>query len=351
MKQNISLFKRANGVWYILDRTSFKDVWRSTGTSIKADARKVLVTYRTLHPIAGSPSPILSVKTIRLSIFEKEFMEYAMQSYAVGSCNIFQRVFFYLKHIAGDPSLNAINMHILDRYKTERLNALSAVSVNIELRSLRTLMATAVRWGYLEKNPFSGLKLVSVPEKTPRFLEENDFIRLYNAIGQKWLREIVLFAVNTGARRSEVVNLKWSDVDLSRRMVSFESNGGFRVKAGKRRSIPLNDEVLKLLSSIKNSTNCEYVFNLDGHRIDESLVTHKFKKCIRRVGLQDDIKFHSLRATFASWLVMKGAPIYSVSKLLGHSDVTTTQRYYAHLSPDTLHDVVMMISSHIKETQ
>ena len=359
-RHSIYLFKRSNGVWYILDKRHGNSIWRSTGHTERRIAAKILREYLALHttnPPEMVTVPIAidipkeertqvheNISTLTLEKFEQEFVEYAMHNYSEGSRDIFRRALSFLKELSGNIPLTAMNMRLIDRFKTGRLKTRSAVSVNIELRSLRTFMATAVRWGYLDKNPFSGLKLVPVAERAPRFLELDEFNKLYKSIGQQRLREIVLFAIHTGTRRSEIVYLKWSDVYMERRVVSFESYGAFRVKAGKRRSVPLNDEVWNLLSHLRGKATCEYVFSLDGHRIDESLVTHKFKKCVTRIGIKKDIKFHSLRATFASWLVMKGVPIFSVSRLLGHSQVTTTQKYYAHLEPDTLHEVVNKIT-------
>ena len=337
---NLTLFKRSNGIYYIVDRRSEMAVWKSTGKTVKDEAKKVLREYHELHPLDLSPKP---GQRIRLYEFQHEFDEFAKQNYATGSREIFASALMHLRRLTGDVYLDTMTMRNVDSYKTIRLQTVSPVSVNIELRALRTFLTTAVRWGYLEKNPFGGMKLVTVPDKTPKYLEPGEYDRLYAAIGQQWLREVVFFAVHTGARRSEIVNLKWTGVNLGLQIVSFESDGGFRVKAGKRRSVPLSEEVFQQLQRLEEKRCSEYVFTLKNRRIGANLVTQKFKKCVRRAGLSNDLRFHSLRATFASWLVMRGAPICSVSKLLGHSEVTTTQRYYAHLEPDTLHDVVQMI--------
>jgi integrase len=125
-------------------------------------------------------------------------------------------------------------MKVIDEYKTKQLAEVTGVTVNVELRSLRTMMNIAVRWGMLEKNPFSGMKLVSIAEKALRFLTLEEYKNIYYSISEEWLKNVVLFAVMTGARRAEIVHLRWSDIDLNRKVASFESRGGFRVKAGKR---------------------------------------------------------------------------------------------------------------------
>jgi len=88
------------------------------------------------------------------------------------------------------------------------------------------------------------------------------------------------------------------------------------------------------------STN---VFARSGNRLSQSYVEHKFKQYVRSAGLKENLKFHSLRHTFATWLVQNGASIYEVQKLLGHSDIKTTQ-IYAHLLASELHSTVNRIS-------
>ena len=89
-----------------------------------------------------------------------------------------------------------------------------------------------------------------------------------------------------------------------------------------------------------SSTN---VFARSGNRLSQSYVEHKFKQYVRSAGLKENLKFHSLRHTFATWLVQNGASIYEVQKLLGHSDIKTTQ-IYAHLMASELHSTVNRIS-------
>jgi site-specific recombinase XerD len=87
----------------------------------------------------------------------------------------------------------------------------------------------------------------------------------------------------------------------------------------------------------------EYVFTLNGKKILDGWVSHAFKKAVRKAGVDSRLHFHSLRHTFATWLVQNGVGIYEVQKLLGHSSVAVTQ-VYAHLAPSELHGAVEKIS-------
>jgi site-specific recombinase XerD len=106
----------------------------------------------------------------------------------------------------------------------------------------------------------------------------------------------------------------------------------------------MSDDVYELLSGLKEPpTKSQVVFARHGGKMKQSYVEHKFKQHIRAAGLRDELKFHSLRHTFATWLVQSGASIYEIQKLLGHSDIKTTQ-IYAHLAASELHSAVNRIS-------
>jgi site-specific recombinase XerD len=86
----------------------------------------------------------------------------------------------------------------------------------------------------------------------------------------------------------------------------------------------------------------DYVFTREGQLIKRKTLTERFKFINEKAKLNPDYHFHSLRHTFASWLVQKGVSIYEVSKLLGHSDIKTTQ-IYAHLRGDDLKRAVDLL--------
>jgi site-specific recombinase XerD len=101
------------------------------------------------------------------------------------------------------------------------------------------------------------------------------------------------------------------------------------------------------LLSVKHSQEIgEYVFTHRGRKIAEDCLSQLFKRAVRdkKAGLNERLHWHSLRSSFASWLVIDGVSIYAVSKLLGHSSVAITQKHYAHLSTENLHNDVNRIS-------
>ncbi len=135
------------------------------------------------------------------------------------------------------------------------------------------------------------------------YLTKQDFERLLAVIKENWLKEIIVFAVSTGLRRGELLNLKWSNVDMQRKLLYIESSPTFRTKAGKRRTIPLSDTALLILQARQRKGLSGCVFTWDGKIISGCFLSHLFKRYVRQVKLSNqDIHFHSLRHSFASWL-------------------------------------------------
>jgi integrase len=150
-----------------------------------------------------------------------------------------------------------------------------------------------------------------------------------------YLQPMVLLSLNTGLRRGEVLQLKWTDVDLLQRKLVVR---GDNTKSGKTRYVPLNAEALTTLEQWKNSAGTsEWVFaGLDGERMNG--IKTSWGGVLDSAAVAD-FRWHDLRHHFASRLVMKGVDLNTVRELLGHSDLSMTLRY-AHLSPEHKADAV-----------
>ena len=332
---HVALFKRTNGVWYVLYTIDGKRRWKSTGSRTKSDALGKLSELEKTPP---SPAPRKTLKE-----FEEMFLSYARENYARSTLGIFQRAFRDFENIAGNPPLASLSHLHLDTYRTARLKVVSPSSVNIELRALRSMMSVAVRWKLLAENPFKGMKQVRVPEKPPTYFSRKELQELLSTVKEGWFKELVAFAALSGMRRGEILNLRWENVDLPNRLIRVQSDASFSTKTGKNRIIPLNEIAAQLLIQRRRDLSAEYVFSVAGHRISPRYVSHKLKKYVRKAGVNPNLHFHSLRHSFATYLVQAGVSIYEVQKLLGHSSVVMTQ-IYSHLAPAELHSAVNRIT-------
>lgn len=209
-------------------------------------------------------------------------------------------------------------------------------SVNRLLIMMRYIFNLAIRWEVpgIKTNPCRGIEQLKVNNKFERYLSPEEGERLYQAVcasDNPMLRFIVPMLLLTGARRSEVLNARWQDFDVDRRTWRIP-----KTKSGFVRHVPLSDGALNVLQIVPRLPECEYVFaNPQTGKPYHSVYTawHTARKA---AGLSD-VRMHDLRHTHASYLVNAGRTLYEVQKILGHTQVKTTQRY-AHLSHDTLVD-------------
>jgi integrase len=144
------------------------------------------------------------------------------------------------------------------------------------------------------------------------------------------LTPLVLVALNTGLRRGELFNLRWSDVHMDKRLLTGR---GATAKTGQTRHVPLNREAVAVLTAWRAQSPADgYVFpGRDGTgRLDN---VRKAWTALLREAKIEGFRFHDLRHHFASKLVMAGTPLYTVQRLLGHHSPLMTAKY-AHLSPD-----------------
>jgi integrase len=222
----------------------------------------------------------------------------------------------------------------MEEYFLKRMKDRSAYSAKRDLAYISCALKRAISEGYLISNPCQGIKSFRLPEKFPNYYSKEEFLKLISVIEDMDLRDVVKFAVNTGLRQMEIITLKWSQINMEDRYFILDNQAQL-TKTKRVRNVPINQNSFDILKQRKENIINEYVFNYQGKPIKQEYLIHKFKKYVYKAKINPGLNFHSLRHTFASWLIQKGAPIYQVSKLLGHSNLSTTE-IYSHLRRDDL---------------
>ena len=234
---------------------------------------------------------------------------------------------YYLCNIV--PSVISELKGRLLKEKTSRGTYRSQSTANRYLASLSSVFSIAVKeWSWLKENPV--LKISRYKEGKPReqFLTKEEIEKLLEICKMNkspHLYSVTLFAVCTGARRGEILSLKWKDVDFERRTSTFRNT-----KNGETRTLPLSDTIVSCLLNErkKRVIFSEYVFpSVDGRRPAE--IRTAWDNAIKEAGLS--ICFHTLRHTAASHLVMGGASSIEIGAILGHKTLAMVKRY-CHLS-------------------
>src|SRR3989338_5547161 len=201
-----------------------------------------------------------------------------------------------LKSFFGGRYLYIIGPQLVEEYKIKRSKDVKPATVNRELACLKCMFNKAIEWGKTEDNPVRKVKLFRENNTRIRYLEKEEIQRLIDNCAPH-LKPIVTIAVNTGMRKSEILNLKWIDIDFKRNLLYL-----IETKNGERRDVPINDTVKGTLIKVLKRPESSYVFCNERGKPYANVRT-SFDTALKKAEIKD-FRFHDLRHTFASHLIM-----------------------------------------------
>jgi integrase len=241
-----------------------------------------------------------------------------------------------LKAAFGSKTLAGIGVKDVEQYKAARAEKRSPATVNRELACLKHLFNKAIHWGYARENPVRKVRLFKENNQRTRYLEPSEREKLLACCSPE-LRPVVVVALNTGLRLGELIALTWADIDLGKGLLHVRDS-----KSGEGRHVPLNAEAVEALRSLTRHIDSPRVFFSRYGKPYRSVRTG-FENACKRAGVEG-FRFHDLRHSFASYLVMAGVDLNTVRELMGHKTITMTLRY-AHLSPEHKQAAVEKLSA------
>ena len=215
----------------------------------------------------------------------------------------------------------------VEKWKAERSKETGFTEVDRELACLKHMFNKAIEWGLMKENPAKTVKLFRKTRQRDRFLSHEEIARFFVHLPAHQ-QAMMQFALLTGLRKANVLNLRWSQVDLSHACLHIpadEAKGGIDLR------LPLSSEATELLAGLPHHPESDYVFCKDDGRPYRDIYSG-FRLAVKKAGLQE-VTIHTLRHTVGSHLVMHGVDLATVKDLLGHRDIRTTLRY-AHLAQD-----------------
>jgi integrase len=222
--------------------------------------------------------------------------------------------------------------------ETLKQKNLAPGTINRALVLLRYAYKLAHRWNVpgISLDGITGVRYLKNDNRIERYLTTEQTAQLQEAVrssNNPLLPNIVAFLIYTGARKREVLEAKWTDIDWVQRSWKISKN-----KSNKIRHIPLSHGAIDTLMLAKAHRNLkeasDYIFPNPNTLKPFTSIYFSWDAARKRAGMPD-LRVHDLRHSFASFLVNAGRSLYEVQELLGHADIKTTSRY-AHLSRERL---------------
>jgi tyrosine recombinase XerC len=248
------------------------------------------------------------------------------------------------KQFLGEQTIENIDYLILRKYLAAlKEKNMRSRTIARRLSALRSFFKFLTRDGFIKTNPMLTLLSPKLDKHLPQFLTEEEVVKLINAVIPKSVTDDLSFRnrailetfYSTGIRISELVGLNIEDIDFISCVVKV------RGKGKKERLAPIGDYAIRAIRVYleKRKKEHEVLFlNKFGRRITDRGVRDIVKKYLHLAGIRGGISAHTLRHSFATHLLNRGADLRSVQELLGHANLSTTQ-IYTHLTTERLKSV------------
>jgi integrase len=336
-------------VWALDFTVNGKRVVKSTGTANRKEAERILHTIQ--GKIASNRFHLeeLYQEGVHIGKFFSEYFLYAASLKKDSTLYNERNIARDFMEYTGDVTLDFLhNPRFLDQWRAHLLSKIRPATFNIRRRFLHAALNIAVKWKYIRENPMTKVPKAKSDEKR-LFMTDDELTKVFNLIDSdlktlrvkrhlRFLREfrnLVIFLLNTGLRRREALHLKRNDLDFVHNLIHV-----VETKTGRTRVIPMNKTSKEILLQLE-----EHLFG----KMNLEHVSRKFGIYVGRAKMEN-FRLHSLRHTFATNLIAAGVDIYTVSRLLGHSDIRTTM-IYAKSNVDVMKKAVMLLDAPMSQTE
>jgi len=323
------------GIWYIDCSFNGRRIRKPAGTNKK----EALLQLAREIQIQMNAETNASAEELNTKLFDDLCDEYLIHSKTHKKPNSYRRdqgMIKNLKSVFSGKPIGTITPYDLEKYKVARIEEVTQSTVNRELTCIKHMFNMAVEWGHLKSNH---LRIVRNFRESPgrlRYLTITESEKLIESCADH-LRPIVIMALHTGCRKGEILSLTWADVDLENRVLTIRKSKNNEIKI-----IPINGFLYETLVALPKNGDSQPVFTgSDGKPYVD--IKRSFATALKKAGIKN-FRFHDLRHTFASHLVMAGVDIRAIQELMGHKDIRMTMRY-SHLSDAHLREAVKKLEN------
>jgi len=301
-------------------------------------------------------NPILS------RYLETDYYPYLRSNRREGTLVSYRNALNHFLRINSDRRLSQYKRIDIEKYKHHRLESdgVRKVTINIEIRGIKAAFSWAYKHDILEKHPLKGQGFLFDVKAHKRAFKDYELQRLFKFTNGKMIGLVIRLAYHTGMRIGELSSIKWKLVDLKDKFIYLPAE---ITKTNSSRSVPLNPEafnIVKIFESQlrskvqkypnwyneRDKMDCFLLQKDRGHgQYVRRSIQDMFRKSMKEAGLPQELTFHSLRHSFATHALEKGANIYGVSKIMGHSTPMVTSQFYDSTTALNYRDITDLLSS------
>ncbi|MGO9379431.1 MAG: tyrosine-type recombinase/integrase [Dissulfurispiraceae bacterium] len=349
-------------VWWMAFVVNKKQVQRSTGTTDQRSAERIYAKVTTeINEGKWLDKEQSAKRTLDEMIerYEREYTNLKPHSSKTRDWTIFKHLRIYF----GDGATLKEVGKLVGSYEawrrtqqTKRGSSPNSGTIRKELLLLGRMFNIARKqWAWGVANPVHDIELPPDSAQRVRYLNKKDpkesveLVKALEKAPQTWLLPFVRIALGTGLREGNLVNLKWSEVNLLTQTITIDAE---KMKNDEYFGNPLASTAFEELLRMQQARGeGEFVFyGDDGKQLSERKVQRAFKAAVMVAAVKAptiiDFRFHDLRHTYASYLRQGGVALEDIAALLGHKDLRMTKRY-AHLNPDSLREPVKVLDNRL----
>jgi integrase len=318
----MSLYKRKNSsYWWLKITIGGRTIQRSSGTEDKTKAQEYHDTLKAQlwqqDRLGVKPTHSWREAVVRWLIETSDKATHLED----------KRKLAWMHDYLGDLTLNDINQDVIDKIRSAKLKEASKATTNRYLALIRSILIRARdEWEWIDKAP--KIRLFKESNSRERSLTSDQFQALMQELPAHQ-RETVMFALATGLRQRNVLELEWSQVNLELRHAWIHAG---QSKNRRPIAVPLNDTAMQVLQRQQGKHETR-VFTYLGKPL-KAANTKAWANALKRAGITD-FRWHDLRHTWATWQRQAGTPTHELQRLGGWRTGAMVERY-AHLAPDHL---------------
>jgi integrase len=330
--KTMGLYMRGQ-VWWMTFVYQGRQMRKSTETTSKTLAKKIFDKVKGQIAEGKWFESLPGKDTTFAEMMDKYFEEFSMLEKMPSSIKRDRSIIKNLKAVFGKKYVVDIQTKDVNAYKTKRrkVDKVSKRTVNYELIVMGHAYNLAINeWQWVRVNPVKNVKKFKVKNKIERWLSPEEEASLMKVCAG-WLKDIIVFAIHTGFRQSEILDLQWGQIDFQRKTITIseQKNGGVD-------TLPLSKTALALLTrrrAASDGSACVFP-DENGLRMPNQLIQRVFRGAVKAAGVVK-FRFHDLRHTFATRLVQSGVDLYTVAHLGRWKTIEMVKRY-AHHYPESL---------------